>query len=63
MTDAFINRIGQFVGQTVSLKGWVNNIRSSGKLHFVELRDGSGFIQCVANSSSLVGEALRDLEA
>ena len=63
MTDAFINRIGQFVGQTVTLKGWVNNIRSSGKLHFVELRDGSGFIQCVANSSSLVGEALRDLQS
>ncbi len=29
------------------MKGWLSNKRSSGKLHFWELRDGSGFIQCI----------------
>lgn len=34
-------------GETVELRGWLYNIRSSGKLHFLQLRDGSGIIQCV----------------
>ena len=34
------------VGQTVTLRGWVRNIRTS-KTRFIDLRDGSGFVQCV----------------
>lgn len=34
-------------GETVTIKGWLNNSRSSGKLHFLQVRDGSGVIQCV----------------
>jgi asparaginyl-tRNA synthetase len=34
-------------GEVVTLRGWLNNKRSSGKLHFLQLRDGSGVIQCV----------------
>lgn len=44
---AWINRIGQFEGQDVELRGWVDNRRSSGKLHFLQVRDGTGVIQCV----------------
>ena len=33
--------------RTVTLKGWLYNQRSSGKLHFLQVRDGTGFIQCV----------------
>ena len=39
--------MGQYLGQEITLKGWLYNKRSSGKLHFLRLRDGSGIIQCV----------------
>ena len=29
------------------MRGWINNTRSSGGIYFVEIRDGSGFVQCV----------------
>jgi asparaginyl-tRNA synthetase len=35
------------VGQTLTLKGWVYNHRSSGKIKFLLLRDGTGLCQCV----------------
>lgn len=43
-----IHDIAQHVGQTVTLRGWVYNKTGKGKLHFVQLRDGSGIVQCVA---------------
>lgn len=35
------------VGQTVTVKGWAYNVRSSGSITFLQLRDGSGFTQAV----------------
>lgn len=35
------------VGQTVEIRGWLYNARSSGKIHFLQMRDGSGLMQCV----------------
>ena len=43
----YVEDIGQHDGQTVTLQGWLYNKRSSGKLHFLQLRDGTGIIQCV----------------
>ncbi|MEE2656894.1 MAG: asparagine--tRNA ligase [Candidatus Latescibacterota bacterium] len=45
--SARIARIADFNGQSVELSGWLYNKRSSGKLHFLQVRDGSGTIQCV----------------
>ena len=42
-----IQNIGQYVGQEVWIEGWLWNKRSSGKIQFLQLRDGSGFIQGV----------------
>ncbi|MCA9645417.1 MAG: asparagine--tRNA ligase, partial [Myxococcales bacterium] len=42
-----VSDLGQHVGKTVHLRGWLKNMRSSKKLHFLELRDGSGTVQCV----------------
>jgi len=46
-----IHEIGQnlpqYLGKEVTLYGWLYNKRSSGKLHFLQLRDGSAVIQCV----------------
>jgi asparaginyl-tRNA synthetase len=42
-----IEELGAHVGDKVTLQGWLYNKRSSGKLHFLEVRDGSGICQCV----------------
>jgi asparaginyl-tRNA synthetase len=42
-----ISHLKDFVGQPVTLAGWLYNKRSSGKLHFLEVRDGTGICQCV----------------
>ncbi len=47
MSHVYIESIGQHQGQDVTLKGWLYNKRSSGKLHFLQLRDGTGVLQCV----------------
>jgi asparaginyl-tRNA synthetase len=52
---AYIDEIAQYDGQTVTVKGWLHNRRSSGKLHFLTVRDGTGFIQAVM-SKATVGE-------
>jgi len=41
-----VRHLKQHVGETVTLRGWVRNARTS-KIRFIELRDGSGFVQCV----------------
>ena len=47
-TPIRIEDIAQYDGQEVVLRGWVYNKTGKGKLHFVQLRDGTGFVQCVA---------------
>ncbi len=53
----YIEDIGKHEGEEVTIKGWLSNRRSSGKIHFLILRDGSGFIQGVM-SKAAVGEAM-----
>jgi asparaginyl-tRNA synthetase len=43
----WIEEIARYDGEEVLLKGWLYNKRSSGKLHFLQVRDGTGIIQCV----------------
>jgi asparaginyl-tRNA synthetase len=57
MAHVYIEDIGQHEGQDVTLKGWLHNRRSSGKIHFLIVRDGTGFIQAVM-SKAAVGEEL-----
>jgi asparaginyl-tRNA synthetase len=49
----FIKDIARFDGQIVTIQGWLYNLRSSGKILFAIVRDGSGFIQCVATKTDL----------
>ncbi|NCC35254.1 MAG: asparagine--tRNA ligase, partial [Chloroflexia bacterium] len=42
-----VARIAGYVGETVTLAGWVYHKTGKGKLVFLLLRDGSGTIQCV----------------
>ncbi len=43
----YIRDLKNHVGEEVTLKGWLYNKRSSGKIKFLILRDGSGYAQCV----------------
>ncbi|WP_413289432.1 asparagine--tRNA ligase [Bdellovibrio sp. HCB337] len=43
----YISDLKDYVGQKVELKGWVYNTRSSGKVKFLELRDGTGIVPCI----------------
>jgi len=49
----YIEKIGDYAGQEVTIKGWLYNIRSSGKLMFPELRDGTGLIQGVVSKKEV----------
>jgi asparaginyl-tRNA synthetase len=49
----YIEDIAKHVGEPVRLRGWLHNRRSSGKIHFLTLRDGSGFIQCVMSKQAV----------
>jgi asparaginyl-tRNA synthetase len=53
MTKATIATIGQFEGQQVLIEGWLHNKRSSGKIQFLQVRDGTGFIQGVVVKSEV----------
>ncbi|WP_214745342.1 asparagine--tRNA ligase [Exiguobacterium sp. s189] len=47
MTTISINQFKDYEGQTVRVGAWIANKRSSGKIAFLQLRDGSGFAQAV----------------
>jgi len=51
-----IQEASRHVGETVEIRGWVTHRRSSGKVQFLVLRDGSGLIQCVAGVKDLSPE-------
>lgn len=53
MSHHTVHQIGQFVGQEVELKGWAYNFRSSGKIFFLQFRDGTGRVQVVYSKADL----------
>jgi asparaginyl-tRNA synthetase len=55
----YIEDIGKHEGQEVTIKGWLHNRRSSGKIHFLILRDGTGFIQGVMSKAAVGDEMFR----
>jgi len=46
-TFARISELAQHAGRSVTVRGWVTHLRSSGKVAFIVMRDGSGVLQCV----------------
>jgi asparaginyl-tRNA synthetase len=59
-----ISEIGKHEGQTVTIRGWLYNLRESGKLLFPQFRDGSGVIQGVVPKNAVppeVFEAIKTL--
>ncbi|MGG1550533.1 asparagine--tRNA ligase [Paenibacillus ferrarius] len=52
-----INEVKHHVGESVTIGCWLNKKRSSGKIQFLQLRDGSGYIQGVVVKSAVSEEA------
>src|SRR5215813_5168133 len=51
-----IREVSRYENQEVELRGWLYNKRSSGKLHFLQIRDGSGIIQAVVFKGDVTPE-------
>src|SRR6266568_6044029 len=52
----YIRDLSKHIGEEVTLKGWLYNMRSSGKLMFPQLRDGTGIVQGVVAKNSVTPE-------
>ncbi|MBI4276576.1 asparagine--tRNA ligase [Candidatus Uhrbacteria bacterium] len=52
-TRIFLSDIAQNLTTSVTLSGWVFNLRSSGSIFFLQLRDGTGRIQCVVSKKEV----------
>lgn len=57
MQNVLIKHLNQHIDQEVAVKGWLHNIRSSGKIAFLIVRDGSGLMQGVTVKKD-VGETI-----
>src|SRR5215467_9892409 len=57
-----IVEIGKHEGQTVTIRGWLYNLRESGKLLFPQIRDGSGVIQGVVPKNAVAQEVFDSLK-
>ena len=62
-TITTISEVGKHEGQTVIIRGWLYNLRESGKLLFPQFRDGSGMIQGVVAKKLSPGSVRRDQRA
>ncbi len=57
-----IANVGQHVGETVNLRGWLYNLRSSGKLLFPTFRDGTGTIQGIVPKAAVPEQVFATLK-
>ena len=55
-TPTTIEAIAGHVGREIAIRGWLQRRRSSGKIHFLTLRDGSGFVQAVVSKAAVGDE-------
>jgi asparaginyl-tRNA synthetase len=55
--QTYIRDIGRRTGEVATIRGWLHNRRSSGKIHFLIVRDGTGIVQAVM-SKAAVGDAV-----
>jgi len=62
MAQTYISEISKHLGEEVTIKGWLYNKRSSGKLGFLEIRDGSGIIQGIVSKKDVSDEVWENTE-
>ena len=62
MDQTYIRDVSKHVGEEITIKGWLYNLRSSGKLIFPQVRDGSGVIQGVVFKKGVAEQVWNDFE-
>lgn len=62
-TKSVIRNVNQHVGEVVTIGSWINNKRSSGKIQFLQLRDGTGYIQAVVVKSEVSEQVWDDAKS
>jgi asparaginyl-tRNA synthetase len=60
--NAYIQDIAKHDGQQVTIRGWLHNRRSSGKIHFLSVRDGTGFIQAIVSKATVGDEKFKQAD-
>jgi len=60
--QTYISDFGKHVGNDVTVKGWLYNRRSSGKIQFILVRDGTGIVQCVFQKGDIPDELYEELD-
>lgn len=63
MDKIYICDLKQYVGQEITVKGWIYHKRSSGKLRFIVLRDGTGYLQCVVFKGNVSPELFEQVDS
>ena len=61
-TTTTIARIADHVGDSVTLRGWLQSRRSSGKIHFLTVRDGTGLVQAVMSKRAVGDETFQQAD-
>jgi asparaginyl-tRNA synthetase len=56
MQSVRINELSNHAGQSVTVRGWVTHLRSSGKVAFIVMRDGTGILQTVLVKNAVAAE-------
>ncbi len=59
----YVEELKSLVGQRIELRGWVHNITAKGKLQFIQLRDGTGIVQCVLFKGNVPEEVFERAKA
>jgi len=59
-TYKYVENLAQYVGNEVTLRGWVYHKTGKGKLQFIQLRDGTGVVQCVLFKGNVSDEVFED---
>ena len=62
MQKILVKDLSEHVGEEITLSGWLYNKRSSGKLKFLLLRDGSGIVQCVYFKGNVTEEVFENAD-
>jgi len=63
VNQVYVDQLASHEGDTVTVKGWLHNRRSSGKLQFLIFRDGTGFMQAVISKADVAEAAWEQANA
>lgn len=62
MKKIYIEELENYIGHEIELSGWVTHKRSSGKIRFIVMRDGSGICQCVIVKNQVSDEVFEKFD-